>query len=159
MVKYALGLPHVSEAKFIHQVVADRPRVTEVPLLESLFSVGAEARYVGACSLEVVKGFEYRLITKIVVGGQLLFIVQAVIETDGELIVAVMPSEHCLKEAIGCVRIGNKSKQVCGDRILTRSRDNVVGKDIRVSHTLGRRDPTRGGDGSRAFRVGCSARV
>ena len=82
MLECFLRFAIVVEAKLVNGSVVDGPGVADVPLLESLVGDGSETRYVGAGSLKLRKGRDYVVIIEIVVEAEVLFVVDAVIESS-----------------------------------------------------------------------------
>jgi hypothetical protein len=74
--------------------------MTQVPLLETLLGVRSKSRNVGTGCLEIVEGAKCELIGEVVIGTELLLVVDAMIEPDCRLIRAVLPSLNRLKEAV-----------------------------------------------------------
>src|SRR5437868_2425391 len=90
----ALGLTHVIEAEFIDQTIADGPGMAEVVLLEALFDGVPEPRHVSARCLEGVERREVVFVREVVVGGEALLVVDAMVKAEGDLILAVVLGEH-----------------------------------------------------------------
>src|ERR1043166_5066881 len=93
----SLRLAHVGEVKFIHQAVAESPRVSEVVLLKTLFDAGAEARHVRACSLKIIEWIEKIFVSEIVVGAEILLVVDAMVEPRRQLVLTVTCVQDRLK--------------------------------------------------------------
>src|SRR4030081_2061668 len=88
MEKSSLGLAKISKAEFVYDSIARGPIVTQVPLLETIETLIAESGHIGAPGLESGEGLAQIVVVEIIIGAKLLFIVDPVIEAEGDLIIA-----------------------------------------------------------------------
>src|ERR1700687_220202 len=86
MLEGSLCFAIVVKTKLIHRAVADRPSVGQVPLLETLLNRGSEPWHVCASSLELREWKDHAVVIKIIVSTEVLFVVDAMINLDRELI-------------------------------------------------------------------------
>src|SRR5437762_12565261 len=93
----ALRFAHVSEMKFIHQTVAERPGVGQIVLLEALLNTRAKTGNIRSRSLKVVKGIKKSVVREIIVGAEILFVADAMVEPYGGLVLTITSVQHGLK--------------------------------------------------------------
>ena len=130
VVESPLRFSHVSKTELVHEAIADGPGVTQVPLLETLFDVGSEARHVRTSSLEIVKRVGRELIREVVISAELLLAVDSVIDADGGLIGAVLAGLNSLEKTIGGICPRNKSEQINLDGILITDRTSPAERTV-----------------------------
>ena len=93
-------LPEVRETKIVNGAVVDGPCVTQIPLLETLLGDCSEAGKVGAASLETRKGINQVGIVEIVIGTQVLLVIDAMIDLRRELISPLAGNRSCREGAV-----------------------------------------------------------
>ena len=86
MLERLLTLAVVIKPELVHGAVTDRPSVSYVPLLKAFCQNAAEAGYVGTRKLEIRKRLVRRIVIEIVVDTQVLFVIEPVVDLDGELV-------------------------------------------------------------------------
>ena len=99
--KAQLTLAHVGEMGFIHESVGDRPRMSQVPLLESTVVEIAKSGNICPRSFEFIERLDLPNVIEVIIGSEILAIVDLVIETDGELIFVVSAYRHYDTLAVG----------------------------------------------------------
>src|SRR5208282_1314120 len=117
MLKCLLALAIVIEAELVHRVVADRPGVSNVPLLEALRHNVSEAGEIGACQFEAGKGVERAIVVEIVIEAQVLLFIQPVVDFNRDLIAAHRLGGDSADKRTAVRRGGNQLQQVNGSRI------------------------------------------
>ena len=140
MLEGSLRFTIVVEAKLVDRGVVDRPGMAEVLLLESLVGDGSETGYVRAGSLKLRKGRDYVVIIEIIVEAKVLFVIEPVIESHGELVAAVRLHRYGLDNVAPCRRSRNKLKQIYSGGVHTLQGNDVVWKDVGVVGTVSDRN-------------------
>src|SRR5581483_1171513 len=138
MMKGALSLVHISEAEFINQTVSQSPGMVQVLLLESLFREIAKSGYIGVGGLEGVERLFAVLVGEVVIGRELLLVINMVIKPQGSLIRPVPGTENRLEKAIARVWGWHEAQQIRRNGILTRGWDFISRKDVRICHACRR---------------------
>ncbi len=127
MIEQVLPFPEIREAKFVHGIAADRPDMTQVPLLDAAGVEIAETRDVRAGCLKEGKGLELRAIVEVVVSAELLATTDFVVYPNGELVAAVSPHWDRLDRATATWVLWRHElvEEVRRDRVKTSRRDLV----------------------------------
>ena len=89
MLKGQLPFAHVGEAGLVHYVVAKSPRVAEVVLLKALADIAAETGDICASKLEESQRLEQTLIGEVVIKTEALLVINPVVDTRRDLVLAV----------------------------------------------------------------------
>ena len=80
MLEGPLRFTIVVEAKLVHASVADRPCVSDIPLLKSLIDNGAETGDICACRLKHREWRDQMVVVKIVIKAEVLLVIKAVVK-------------------------------------------------------------------------------
>src|SRR4030095_13410736 len=149
MLKSSLRFAIVVEAEFIHRTVVDSPGMADVPLLESLFSDRSETGHVRAGSLKLRKRRNYVVIVEIVVEAEVLFVIDAMIDSYRELVATGGLDGNSLNEVACRARRGkrNKLQQVYCSRIEAFQGNLVARKDVTIENAVSNRSPAHIGNG------------
>src|SRR5215467_10014818 len=89
MLKGSLRLTVVVEAELVDRGIADGPSVGDIPLLKSFVVDRSETGHVRTGSLELGKRRDKVVVVEIVVEAEVLLVVEAVVDSDCELITAL----------------------------------------------------------------------
>ena len=129
----SLCFAEVSEMCLVHQVIADRPVVGKVVLLVALLSIGAEVERSRAACLKTGVGIEQGAVVEIVVSGEVLLVVDAMVKLERELIGPIfMNSSDSLEGSVRAIGAGNELiHQVDRGRVHALCRNYIAGKDVR----------------------------
>src|SRR5579863_10196249 len=115
----------------IDQSRIDRPVVSQVPLLKAKIVVVSESRNVRTRSFEGIVRLKLPAIIKVVINGEVLMVVDPVVETERELIGVVRAHGNGLILIRATIRLRDvKRKQVRRDRILTGARNRASARRI-----------------------------
>src|SRR5450631_2473138 len=137
MLESELPFPQVGNPELIDQRIANRPRVTWVPLLETLLYKRAIARNIRSRGLKVIERGMRGSVGEVVVDAQILTIIDLVIHAESELVLIVRLGRDSLIPTSRQIRRREVLlHQVQGHRIHTRrwnerSRENRTPWDVR----------------------------
>jgi hypothetical protein len=106
MVEAKLALAEVGKPEFVHRRGIDGPSVAEVPLLDALIVLRAEARHIGAGGLEARERLSKSIVIDIVIEIQLLPIRDRMVDAHSALMIAISLARDALKLAVSAIRDG-----------------------------------------------------
>ncbi len=126
--------------------------MAQVPLLVTGVIEVAKTRNVGARLLKVVIRLKLGNVREVIIGGEILVVINLVVEADGELVLVVASHGDRLILIRPDVGFGNKAEQVDRHWVLAYHRNLAGRKDVRPGGARHRRHSAQRVDGRGAAR-------
>src|ERR1035437_2696735 len=112
MLKCPLAFAIVIEMEFVHRAVAERPGVSDIPLLGALRHDTSEAGEIGPRQFEICERVLRTVVIEIVIDTQVLLIIQPVVNSSGHLVAANSSGGDGADQRTAVWRSGNKLKKI-----------------------------------------------
>src|ERR1700733_8191618 len=136
MLKGPLPFAVVVEAELVDGTVIQRPRVGNVPLLETFSHDASESRDIRAGQLKERKGLHVAVVVEIVVDAEILLFVDLVIDFDSELVAANRFGRNRLNRIAAVGGRGHELQNIHGSWIHTGQWNLIRCENARIGCCL-----------------------